>query len=415
VEIRTDGTWNDGSCNNVLPFACQEIPLPPSSPPMPPPLPPSPPAPPPSPPPAPPPPAAPLPPSPPYIGFSIYSEPSTWSDALAYCQLQGGTLAKLDTPVKNLELHGKVSATTWIGAHDIDNEGTFAWADGTLLSAGYTNWADNEPNDYGDGEDCAEIKTDGTWNDSPCSSTRPFACQEIPFPPPLPPVPPSPPPATPPPPSPPYLGFNVYSMALTYSDALTYCRSLGGTLAKVNTRQKQRELSGKLTESTWIGAHDLDAEGTFAWEDGSLLSAGYTNWGEGQPDDFGFFINEDCVEIRTDGTWNDGWCGNTRPFACQEIPLHYPSPPPPTTRVLLKEAIKDGIIAAAFLKRKFAPPPWTHPDFPMRPPPSPSPPPSPPSPPPPPPPSPPPPPPATIIGQLLESVGRRLASSAAAA
>jgi len=148
------------------------------------------------------PPTAPPPPSPPYLGFMIFTTPKTWSDALANCESLGGTLAKLDREAKNDELQAKLSATesatTWIGAHDTDSEGTFAWVDGTLLSAGYTNWEAGQPNNEA-GQDCVGIAADGSWKNGSCSNARPYACQEIPLPPPLPPPsPPVPPPLLPP-------------------------------------------------------------------------------------------------------------------------------------------------------------------------------------------------------------------------
>ena len=50
----------------------------------------------------------------------------------------------------------------------------------------------------------------------------------------------------------------------------------------------------------WIGLSDLKEEGVFAWVDGSALD--YTNWAGGEPNNAG---EEDCVEMRSDGTWND--------------------------------------------------------------------------------------------------------------
>ena len=65
----------------------------------------------------------------------------------------------------------------WIGIHDITNEGKFTY-DSNGQTIGYKNWNWNEPNDYGSGEDCAEISGwSGTWNDMPCQSLQRFVCE----------------------------------------------------------------------------------------------------------------------------------------------------------------------------------------------------------------------------------------------
>ena len=41
---------------------------------------------------------------------------------------------------------------------------------GDEMSGAYSMWNENEPNDYGEGEDCGAIMYDGwTWNDMPCT------------------------------------------------------------------------------------------------------------------------------------------------------------------------------------------------------------------------------------------------------
>ena len=54
----------------------------------------------------------------------------------------------------------------WIGINDIDNEGTFIWADGTEVT--YTGWPIGEPNNSGN-EDCTHMYTTGYWNDRACT------------------------------------------------------------------------------------------------------------------------------------------------------------------------------------------------------------------------------------------------------
>ena len=55
----------------------------------------------------------------------------------------------------------------WIGINDIDNEGTFMWADGTEST--YTRWGSGEPSDSGGDEDCGETFPNEYWNDDSCT------------------------------------------------------------------------------------------------------------------------------------------------------------------------------------------------------------------------------------------------------
>ncbi len=67
--------------------------------------------------------------------------------------------------------------STWIGANDQANEGTFVWADGPEagqnVSGIYTNWAAGEPNNSGGVEDCVVINLNsGQWSDNVAGNER---------------------------------------------------------------------------------------------------------------------------------------------------------------------------------------------------------------------------------------------------
>ena len=58
-------------------------------------------------------------------------------------------------------------------------------------------------------------------------------------------------------------------------------------------------------DGAWIGYHDRTNEGVWEWESGCPSS--YTNWGGGEPNDYGG--GEDCMQITfEDGNWNDNKC-----------------------------------------------------------------------------------------------------------
>eukprot|EP00964_Phaeocystis_antarctica_P153339 scaffold121577_cov30-Phaeocystis_antarctica.AAC.1 len=138
----------------------------------------------------------------------------SWAAADTACQAAGLQLASVQSAAQNALLLTAASGyEVWMGGTDAASEGTWVWSpSNTPLS--YTNWCQtacpgtngNEPNDYGSGEDCMQLRSTGAWNDNNCAKTLKYVCQTAcpvpPLPPPqLPPSPPSPP--SPPPPSPP--------------------------------------------------------------------------------------------------------------------------------------------------------------------------------------------------------------------
>ena len=65
----------------------------------------------------------------------------------------------------------------WIGITDVWNEGT--WQTSTEKNLPYTSWAEGEPNNADNAEDCAVQRSDKTWNDISCRTQKSFICQLI--------------------------------------------------------------------------------------------------------------------------------------------------------------------------------------------------------------------------------------------
>lgn len=69
----------------------------------------------------------------------------------------------------------------WVGFSDQSAEGGWVWSDETPVA--YVDWADGEPNNYGNGEDCMEIVVGGlagggTWNDQNCGRKSKAICEK---------------------------------------------------------------------------------------------------------------------------------------------------------------------------------------------------------------------------------------------
>ena len=84
--------------------------------------------------------------------------------------------------INSLEEHQFVTGlggdALWLGGRrDPTNRQTWFWSDGTPW--GYTNWAQNEPNDNGGNSDCSLIRLSGNdWGDKKCSQLRTFVCKK---------------------------------------------------------------------------------------------------------------------------------------------------------------------------------------------------------------------------------------------
>ncbi len=119
---------------------------------------------------------------------SRYREASVgqkWSDAERDCESDGGHLIVIDDGAENdwmksiaaksMTGNGSTNQLSWIGLGDSATEETFEWVTGAPLSLAL--WADAEPNDLMDDEDCVEIRALGTWNDDHCDAPLTYACE----------------------------------------------------------------------------------------------------------------------------------------------------------------------------------------------------------------------------------------------
>jgi len=108
-------------------------------------------------------------------------EKRNWQDAQKFCWSNGGYLAEItsreeEDHIETFLLH---QLHFWIGLNDIDEEGSFVWAESND-AVSYSNWAPNNPTDFDNGADCVwkthRVEEDGKddigWHDEDCDTTE---------------------------------------------------------------------------------------------------------------------------------------------------------------------------------------------------------------------------------------------------
>lgn len=97
-----------------------------------------------------------------------------------------------------------------------------------------------------------------------------------------------------------------------WTNARDRCRGFSYDLVTLEDSTENAMVASWLGPNIWIGYNDRGTEGSFEWSSGT--PRGFTAWADRQPDDF---FDEDCVEMRSDGRWNDEDCGRDRAFVCE--------------------------------------------------------------------------------------------------
>ncbi|XP_078592871.1 C-type mannose receptor 2-like [Branchiostoma floridae x Branchiostoma japonicum] len=262
--------------------------------------------------------------------YKAYGHRENYSGAVATCFIDGGSLAMPRDAVTNKFLIYLKNAVDnnglfRFGLTDIQQEGTWMWADNGTLG-NFRVWGRGEPNNYrNQDEDCAEYfpGNDGdrknTWNDGRCSENREFICHAIP---------------TGCPEGyvyhePSRVCYKAFNEETNYHDAVAKCSSDGGTLAMPRDAATNKfliYLKNAVDNNAWFrfGLTELQQEGTWMWADNVTLG-NVSAWGPGEPNNSG--QGEDCAEYfpgsngNRKNTWNDGPCSrDNRKFICQVTP-----------------------------------------------------------------------------------------------
>ncbi|XP_032047031.1 pulmonary surfactant-associated protein A-like [Aythya fuligula] len=100
-----------------------------------------------------------------------------------------------------------------------------------------------------------------------------------------------------------------------FSSALESCEKTGGTLATPMNKEENRAILGiveQYNSYAYLGIKESETSGQFEYMNGMPLN--YTNWHQYEPNGKG---TEKCVEMYTNGNWNDRKCNLYRLTICE--------------------------------------------------------------------------------------------------
>ncbi|NWW67325.1 SFTPA protein, partial [Ifrita kowaldi] len=100
-----------------------------------------------------------------------------------------------------------------------------------------------------------------------------------------------------------------------FASALQSCEEVGGTLAAPKNEEENKatmDVVKQYNQYAYLGIRKGETAGQFEYINGMPLN--YSNWHQHEPDGKG---KEKCVEMYTDGTWNDKKCNMYRLTICE--------------------------------------------------------------------------------------------------
>jgi len=114
------------------------------------------------------------------LTYTVVTQKLPWSEAKAYCEARGGSLAKPDSQEKNDQIIAKlqdIQEQYWFGLRKMAN-GQWQYTDGSAMV--FTDWGSDPSQPSGDG-DCVDYMTYANypwvWNDASCNTPYYFICE----------------------------------------------------------------------------------------------------------------------------------------------------------------------------------------------------------------------------------------------
>jgi Lectin C-type domain len=229
-----------------------------------------------------------------------------FDDAVEECQQDGAYLVHVDDTIENVYIV-TTYGSTWVGASDQETEGTFREVSDNQV-ASYNNFIAPEPNDSNSDEDCVEIKSDGSWNDTGCDDTSHKALCEC-----------DPDYQAPPVPMCRSMQgaktqesrmYFIHATPATWAAAKADCASTGAYLVVPSDDKENSWIQGSeihVNADAWLGASQTGS--VWSWTDQSPYI--YSNWNSPPA------TMDECGVIRSNGKWDPNDCGGSFAYVCE--------------------------------------------------------------------------------------------------
>ncbi|XP_039628384.1 C-type lectin domain family 4 member M-like [Polypterus senegalus] len=111
-------------------------------------------------------------------------------------------------------------------------------------------------------------------------------------------------------------GHHYYFSKTTtnWAEAKEWCRSRDSYLVVISSSEEKTFISRSMTERSWVGLSDSEAEGVWKWTTGESVQGSF--WAKGEPNDDK--NNEDCGEIMNNDYLNDSNCEDRKYWVCEK-------------------------------------------------------------------------------------------------
>ncbi|XP_063408996.1 C-type mannose receptor 2-like [Mytilus trossulus] len=240
----------------------------------------------------------------------------SWKAAERVCESLGGYLTEIEDHDENdFIARMTFGAGTWFFMGIVREEQSSGYVTASNSDeVEYSNWLEIENNEPG-GPRCTRMGYLGYWDSYSCDEKQYFICE-----------------------SDEYIGSSSFGTWLsktnlfryedhyyrtvgkkaTYAEAQKMCKRAGAYLVEPNDEGENVYVHDKMHEVfhghwRYIGGSDTKQEGYFVWSDNRALT--FENWWPGEPNNK---YNEDCMEMRYWGKWNDVDCYHNNRYICEK-------------------------------------------------------------------------------------------------
>lgn len=239
--------------------------------------------------------------------YELYNQNVTWKMAKKICESKGGHLVIINNSKENSFVNTFSQSNIWMGISDSQKEAQWKDLFGNAIT--YSNWANQQPDNFNMCENYGSMFAEGEWNDNPNYSKLAFVCEYDNAASGLTPIVTK---------SANGHRYELYDINTSWNQAYRFCENLGGHLATVTSAEENEIIMSMLKDSSvnispWLGGADFNKEGNWYWITGEPFS--YTNWASTEPNNAENI--EHFLALFSSGKWYDLPVISERGFICE--------------------------------------------------------------------------------------------------